>query len=367
MKVLFQLCFVFSLACVGCDPEDDSEALDSSIRNGQGLDSGQSARPDPADRGRVVLDMGRSNMRDSQPREQVDMTPMTVHPDAGRHVDAAMTVDLGPRLDMRGRDAENAPDVDMPLDVGVEIQDVAVPNVEDAVARDLLDAGLIADGAPDNPEDALAPAEPEFIYETCNNACCPGFPWRRPGGFWSDLAGHTPDWRPTLPRGCVFGVDVDACDRPTTFTTTRNDCEPDQCDQCELNLNEYRLRRGYSYDVQGHLLTESIREMRHIDFSNDVFIRHTYDERGLRTTSAGQDLPEEGQPRSVFLRYEYDEMGRLIREEAIHERFRDFEPVPWEPERISTFHYFADRVEERLDSDADGITDMILNHVWPIP
>ena len=47
---------------------------------------------------------------------------------------------------------------------------------------------------------------------------------------------------------------------------------------------------------------------------------------------------------------------------AVDEPFRDFEPVPWVPTRISTFVYGDAGVEERLDSNGDGDTDEVILH-----
>ena len=52
----------------------------------------------------------------------------------------------------------------------------------------------------------------------------------------------------------------------------------------------------------------------------------------------------------------------MIREEAMDEPFFDFGPQEWIPTRISSFTYFADRIEENLDSDGDGVVDQVLAH-----
>ena len=329
---------VFSILLVSgliaCAPDDDPTPLPTA--NDSGLDFGQTHGDvliqDAMAEGDVLIDGSRPDLGRPQRDHGAPMAPDISSHDAS--ADSAMRpVDLGTAGDAaRSQDAQ--PD---------RLPDMAtVPDM--AMAPD------------------ISANEAEMLLPPCEEACCPGRPWRRPGGFWSNLAGHAPDWRPVEEAACVFGMQRDECERVTRYTLGRAQCEAHACDPCRENLNEYRRLLAYAYDAGGNIILESSTVRRHIDWSEPTTIRHTYDERGLRAGTTGYFLPEEGRPSSLYLRYFHDEAGRLIREEAVHDPFHDFEPVPWSPTRISDFVYRGEVIEERLDSNADGEIDQVLEH-----
>lgn len=336
----------------GCDQTDGGPATDAS-NVARPLDATFDDVPP-----RPPQQMDASFLRDGSP-DSADLDA-TRQEDSGTDQDGSRPLpDQGPMVP----DAGALPDRGLP-----PLPDMAIrmdaSNPSDLGAQGSQDARRPDQG---NDRDAAGSENPPWIYVDCERACCPGYTWRRPGGFWSDLAGHTPDWRPTPEAPCIFGLRRDDCDRVTGYTLGRDECRPDACEGCRLNLNEFRRNFGFAYDARGHLTRESLSVQRHIDWSDDTHIQHRYDERGLRSSTSGLYLPENDAARSLYLRYTHDDSGRLVREEAVHDRFHDFEPIPWVPTRISTFNYRVGGVEENLDSNGDGQVDEVIFHPLPRP
>ena len=237
----------------GCESSDELQSVDdamaSSLMDTSPLADIPIASDGPPEADAIVFDARMDGMLDASGLSN----------DVG--IDAAAIRDASPSVDGH---TERIVDTQVPVDSDVPADAGMVEGLVDAEPR--LDAHFNHPDAspvePVDPVDAEPPIEPDFIFEECRAACCPGFSWRRPGGFWSDLAGHTPDWRPELPNGCVFGSSRDECQRLVGYTVGRDDCLPDVCELCELNLNEFRVQRSYAYDERGHLTLESIREMR---------------------------------------------------------------------------------------------------------
>ena len=129
--------------------------------------------------------------------------------DAAQELFTDLGLDAAPDLGAIGeRDVGQRP----PPDVGLGDQDAQL--ALDAAPLESPDIGFDLGGPqPDMAldRDAGAMEGPAWIYPPCELACCPGFPWRRPGGFWSDLAGHLPDWRPVADAPCVFALMRDEC------------------------------------------------------------------------------------------------------------------------------------------------------------
>ncbi len=371
------LFFAIALSACTADTSDSSEAgLDAA---GTELDARFDASP-PSDAG----DRDASPAPDGGPMEDARRVSDLGLADAGDE-DATPALDGGPVedggvSDLGSVDTGDGPRPSEPNDGAVPLEDAGAVDsaqleADDAGAMDALvidPPDSTADGSVVEPDSGAADSDAAvddmgWIYPACDVACCPGFPWRRPGGFWTDLAGHTPDWRPVENAACVFALQRDDCQRITGYTLGRDDCNPDDCDGCRLNLNEFRRQIGYAFDERGHLTREGYTVQRHIDWADTTSIQHVYDEQGLRVRTTGLFLPEEDRPRSVYLRYQHDERGRLIREEAVDEPFMEFEPVPWVPTRISTFSYGEQTVEESLDSDGDGVVDQVLVHPIELP
>ena len=335
-------CVWLSLVVSACTPSDDTNDT-------------------PVDAAASVEDVEVPSRPDAEPTSTDAVVPpardSAVEPDSDA---ATPTVDAAARSDAAVADAAVVGDPDAavgPAPDAAPVPDAAVV-IPDAAPE--LDAAVLVPDAASEPDAGLDPGP--FIYEACAEACCPGFPWRRPGGFWSDLAGHTPDWRPAPDAACIFGLQRDDCQRITRYVLGRGGCDPDDCRACEQNLNEFRRPHSFAYDAQGNLTREGRSVTRHIDWSDDTLISHSYDFRGLRTGTIGLFLPEEEAARSVYIRYFHDQRGRLIREEAIHEPFLDFEPQDWVPTRVSTFAYTANGVEEEIDTDGDGAADEFRIH-----
>ncbi len=289
-------------------------------------------------------------------------------------VDGFATRCAGERLPAQGGESCNAVDddcdgaVDEDFEVGAPC--VAVGECGAGVWECAPNRDRGCSSSPQGSDDGSSRELCDGLDNDCDTrvdeACCgeeaPEVEWVRPGGFWSELAGHPPFWRAAWPdRGCVLGQ-RDACDRLVRVSYACLDCGGGAC--CEPELTECSHNYTYAYDEPGRIVDETWRfaQIRRGDTSRRV--SHTYDAHGARLTTRGTQSGDEVLPATVVLRYENDDQGRLVREEAM-EGVDDVVEDPWVPTRVSDFEWLEDAVVERLDSDADGVVDEVLRHPLP--